>query len=196
VRMRSSKRIGDGMRILLHICCAPCATYTIKRLWEEGFEVTGFWYNPNIHPWTEHEKRRESLVKYAEAIGLPTIWKERYDMPLFLRAVVGHERFGERCTICYRLRLEKTADVASERGFDAFTTTLLISPYQDQELIRHIGEEIGARYGVEFHFEDFRWGWSERGRLTREHGLYRQQYCGCIFSEWERYNKQHIDVLL
>jgi hypothetical protein len=194
--MRSSKRIGDGMRILLHICCAPCATYTINRLREEGFEVTGFWYNPNIHPWTEHEMRRESMVKYAEAVGLPMIWKERYDMPLFLRAVVGHERFGERCAICYRLRLEKTANVASERGFDAFTTTLIISPYQDQELIRHIGEKVGTRYGVEFYFEDFRRGWSERGRLTREHGLYRQQYCGCIFSEWERYNKQRIGVLL
>ena len=190
------ERIGEGKRILLHICCAPCATYPVERLWEEGFAVTGFWYNPNIHPWTEHERRRESVQKYAEAIGLPVIWYGKYEMPLYLRAVVGHERFGERCRICYRLRLEKVAQATAERGFDAFTTTLLISPHQDQALIREIGEEIATEHGVEFYFENFRRGWSERGRLTREHGLYRQQYCGCIYSEWERYNKVHIDALL
>jgi len=189
-------RVGEGKRILLHICCAPCATYTVARLREEGFEVTGFWYNPNIHPWTEHERRRESLARYAEAIELPVIWYERYEMPLFLRAVAGHERFGERCRICYRMRLERTAKVAVEGGFDAFTTTLLISPYQNQALIRRIGEELAAENGVKFHFENFRRGWSERGRLTKEYDLYRQQYCGCIYSEWERYNKAHIDELL
>ena len=188
--------MGEGKRILLHICCAPCATYPVQRLREEGFEVAGFWYNPNIHPWTEHERRRESLVAYAQAVGLPMIWHERYEMPLFLRAVAGHEKFGERCRICYRMRLERAAQVAAEGGFDAFTTTLLISPYQDQALIREIGEEAAAQRGVEFYFENFRRGWSERGRLTKEYDLYRQQYCGCIYSEWERYNKAHIDALL
>jgi len=196
LKPRKVERVGEGKRILLHICCAPCATYPVNRLREEGFEVTGFWYNPNIHPWTEHERRRESLVAYAEAIGLPMIWHERYEMPLFLRAVAGHEKFGERCRICYRMRLEKTAQVATEGSFDAFTTTLLISPYQDQALIREIGEEVAAQRGVDFYFENFRRGWSERGRLTKKYNLYRQQYCGCIYSEWERYNKAHIDALL
>ena len=99
--------IGEGRRILLHICCGPCSTYTIERLREEGFSVTGFWYNPNIHPWQEHERRRESLVRYAEAVSLPMVWHEQYEMPLFLRAVVGHERFRQRCAICYRMPLEK-----------------------------------------------------------------------------------------
>jgi predicted adenine nucleotide alpha hydrolase (AANH) superfamily ATPase len=180
--------IGEGQRILLHVCCGPCSTYTVERLREEGFALTGFWYNPNIHPWQEHQRRRESLVRYAGAVGLPMIWHERYEMPLFLRAVVGHERFRQRCAICYRLRLEKTAQVAAGRGFEAFTTTLLISPHQDQELIYQIGEDVAAQHGVEFYFENLRQGWSERGRLTREHDLYRQQYCGCIYSEWERYN--------
>ena len=195
---------GEGKRILLHICCGPCSTYTIEQLREEGFQVTGFWYNPNIHPWQEHQRRRESVQKYAEAVDLPVIWYEKYEMPLYLRAVAGHEGFRERCRTCYRMRLEKTAQVAAEggpstgsgRSFDAFTTTLLISPHQDQALIRQIGEEAAEEWGVEFHFENFRRGWSERGRLTHEHGLYRQQYCGCIYSEWERYNEAHIDALL
>jgi len=189
-------KVGEGKRILLHICCAPCATYPVERLRAEGFAVTGFWYNPNIHPWMEHERRRESVQKHAEAVDLPMIWHGKYEMPLYLRAVVGHERFGERCRICYRLRLEKAAQTAAEGGFDAFTTTLLISPHQDQALIREIGEGLATEHGVEFHFENFRRGWSERGRLTREHGFYRQQYCGCIYSEWERYNKACIDTLI
>jgi predicted adenine nucleotide alpha hydrolase (AANH) superfamily ATPase len=188
--------IGEGRRILLHVCCGPCSTYTIERLREEGFSVTGFWYNPNIHLWQEHQQRRESLSRYAEAVGLPMIWHERYEMPLFLRAVVGHERFRQRCAICYRMRLEKTVQVAARQGFDAFTTTLLISPHQDQELIRQVGQEVAAQHGLEFYFENFRRGWSERGRLTREHELYRQQYCGCIYSEWERYNDTTMDTIL
>lgn len=179
--------IGEGRRLLLHICCGPCSTYTIGRLREEGFAVTGFWYNPNIHPWQEHQRRQESLAKYAEAVSLPVIWYEQYEMPLFLRQVVGHEKFRHRCAICYRMRLEKTAQVAAGQSFDAFTTTLLISPHQDQDLIRRIGEEVATRHGIEFYFENFRRGWSERGRLTQEHDLYRQQYCGCIYSEWERH---------
>ena len=185
---KAAQRPGEGKHILLHICCGPCSTYPIERLREEGFQVTGFWYNPNIHPWQEHQRRKESAQKYAEAVELPVIWYEKYEMPRYLRLVAGHERFRERCRICYRMRLEKTAQAAAEGGFDAFTTTLLISPYQDQALIRQIGEELAEEWGVKFYFENFRRGWSERGRLTHQHGLYRQQYCGCIYSEWERYN--------
>jgi hypothetical protein len=187
---------GEGRRILLHICCGPCSTYPIERLREEGFQVTGLWYNPNIHPWQEHQQRRESAQKYAEAVDLPMIWYEKYEMPLYLRAVAGHERFRERCRICYQMRLERTAQVAAEGGFDAFTTTLLISPHQDQALIRQIGEEVAEEWGVEFYFENFRRGWSQRGRLTREHDLYRQSYCGCLYSEYERYSKCRIGELI
>jgi predicted adenine nucleotide alpha hydrolase (AANH) superfamily ATPase len=178
-------RPGAGKRLLLHICCGPCSTYTIKRLREQGFEVTGFWYNPNIHPFSEHERRRECIQVYARDVGLAVIEWEQYEMPAYFRAVVGHETFGERCALCYRMRLERTADVAQQKGFAVFSTTLLISPYQQQALIHSIGDELASQRGLEFYFENLRRGWSERGHMAREHHLYQQQYCGCIYSEWE-----------
>jgi predicted adenine nucleotide alpha hydrolase (AANH) superfamily ATPase len=190
------QRVGEGRSILLHICCGPCSTYTIKRLREQGFQVTGFWYNPNIHPFTEHEKRRASFEKYIESVGLPFLRDDGYEMPQFLRLVAGNEGRGRRCRFCYEMRLTRTAKVAVREGFDAISTTLLISPHQDQALLREIGETVGREYGVEFYFENFRRGWSERGHLTHEHGLYRQQYCGCIYSEWERYAGKDISTLL
>ncbi|MDY7042399.1 MAG: epoxyqueuosine reductase QueH [Chloroflexota bacterium] len=177
--------IGEGKSVLLHVCCAPCGTYTVERLRELGFAVTGFWYNPNIHPWSEHERRRETLVHYVNEIGLAMIWAEGYEMTSFLQAVTGHERFGERCAICYRMRLERTAHVAAAHGFDAITTTLLISPYQEQKLIRDIGKTVVAEQSLVFFFENFRRGWARRGHLAREHDLYQQRYCGCMYSEWE-----------
>jgi len=110
--------------------------------------------------------------------------------------VNGREQFRRRCAICYEMRLTQTARAAKAGGFPAFTTTLLISPYQDQELIRQLGERIAAAEGITFYFENFRRGWSERGRMATEYGLYRQQYCGCIYSEWERYNHAPIDTIL
>jgi len=189
-RAQPERKPGEGQRLLLHICCGPCGTYTIQRLREQGFAVSGFWYNPNIHPFAEHERRRECVHAYAEEVGLPMVWWEEYEMPAYFRAVVGHEAFGERCAICYRLRLERTAQVARERGFHAFTTTLLISPYQQQAVIRSIGEETAGQYGLEFYFENFRRGWSERGRIAREQELYQQRYCGCVYSEWEAKDRQ------
>jgi len=182
---------GQGRRILLHICCAPCATYVVKRLHELAFDsVTGYWYNPNIHPFSEHEKRRETLVHYAQQIDLPVIWEAGYEIVDFLRGVNGRERFRERCTQCYRMRLERTAQVAAREGFDAYTTTLLISPYQDQERIGAIGQELASLYGVAFYYENFRRGWAEHGEMTREHGLYSQRYCGCVYSEWEAQDRR------
>lgn len=177
--------VGEGKRLLLHICCGPCATYSVQRLREQGYEIDGFWYNPNIHPFAEHERRRESLARYAEAVSLTVLEGPGYAMPDFFRAVAGHERLGERCAICYQLRLAETARTARQKGYEAFTTTLLISPHQDQTLIRKIGEQMTVEYGVAFHFENLRRGWAERGRLTHEHDLYRQRYCGCVYSEWE-----------
>lgn len=184
-RLRQQAKALVGKRVLLHICCGPCATYTVKRLRAIGGVITGHWFNPNIHPYAEHELRRKSLAGYADDIQLPVIWEPGYEMPRFLREVVGHEQFRERCLICYRMRLERTARLAVERGFDFITTTLLISPYQDQQGIRRIGEELGDAYGVAFYFENFRRGFVEHYRLAEECGLYRQRYCGCIYSEWE-----------
>lgn len=184
--------VGEGRRILLHTCCGPCSTYTIDRLREEGFQVTGLWYNPNVHPFMEHQRRLEAMEEYAASVGLSLLRVEGYDMLDFLRMVVGHEAHGERCRLCYAMRLNRTAEEAARRGFDAFTTTLLISPHQNQEHIREAGTAAAGEYGVDFHFENLRRGWSERGRLTREHDLYRQQYCGCVYSEWERYSGETI----
>ena len=186
----SPKRPGGGKRILLHICCAPCATFTTRRLRELGFDVTGYWYNPNIHPFSEHERRRETLVRYvrqraAQQIDLPVIWEGGYEIVTFMRAIHGQESFRVRCKICYELRLARAAQVAAGGGFDAMTTTLLISPYQDQQAIRTIGQAVATNHGVDFLFENFRRGWAEHGRMTREHGLYSQRYCGCVYSEWE-----------
>ncbi|MBN1484975.1 MAG: epoxyqueuosine reductase QueH [Chloroflexia bacterium] len=176
---------GKGRRLLLHACCGPCTTYPALHLRQQEFAVSAFWYNPNIHPFAEHERRREALRQFAGAIDLPLIEWPDYEMVEFLRAVAGREAHGQRCRICYRMRLERTAQAAQERGFAAFTTTLLISPYQDEDLIRAIGEEAGRTSGVEFYYERLRRGWSERGRLAKVHELYRQDYCGCIYSEWE-----------
>lgn len=174
-----------GKRILLHVCCAPCATYSARRLQEEGATVTAYWYNPNVQPYSEHERRRESLAHYGAEVGLPVVWEPGYDMVTYLRRVTGHERQGERCALCYEQRLERTAQRAAELGMDAFCTTLLISPYQDQVLIRRAAEAAGARYGVTFYFENLRRGFAEHHRLAKEHGLYLQSYCGCVYSEWE-----------
>ena len=181
-------------RILLHTCCAPCAIYTVNRLREQGFEVTGFWYNPNVHPFTEHRNRLQAMQTLAQAMDLPLIVSDGYEMIAYLRAVVGHE--GDRCGDCFRLRLSKTAAVAREKGFSAFTTTLLISPYQKHELLRQIGEEVAREQVVEFYYEDFRPGFSESHRLSRELDLYHQKYCGCVYSEWERYGKVDIGEIL
>lgn len=172
-------------RVLLHICCAPCATFTVQHLAEQGAQVTGFWYNPNIHPYAEHELRRETLARYAAETGLDVVWEPGYDMPAFFRLVAGHEQQGERCALCYRQRLERTAQTAARLGMDAFTTTLLISPYQDLDAIGRIGRELASAYGVSFYWENLRRGFAEHNRLAREHGLYRQRYCGCLYSEWE-----------
>ncbi len=184
--VRGDPPIWSGQRLLLHTCCAPCATYTVSRLREEGFLVEALWYNPNIAPATEHERRRASLERFAEWVDLPVLWTPGYPAPDYACAVVHCPEKPARCEACYRLRLGRTAQIARAQGYDAFTTTLLISPHQDQDLIRGVGEEMGQEHGVAFYFENFRRGWGERGRLAREYGLYRQQYCGCEFSIRER----------
>ena len=113
--------------VLLHCCCGPCATYTIKSLREQNFEVTALWYNPNIHPYMEHQKRLESMQTLAEKMDFSMLISEEYEIPNYFRTVAGHEE--KRCLDCYDLRLNKTAEIAKDNGFDAFCTTLLISPH-------------------------------------------------------------------
>lgn len=176
------------MKILLHTCCGPCSTHCIKVLKQEGWEVSAFFYNPNIHPYTEYTKRYENLKKVVEHENIPLIGKEEYGMRKFIRGVAFREE--TRCSYCYRVRIERTAQVAKRGKFPYFTTTLLISPYQQHEQIKAIGESIGKEYGIEFLYRDFRKGYRESVSLSKELDLYRQQYCGCIYSEEERYTRK------
>lgn len=176
------------MRTLLHICCGPCAIYPVDLLREQGHQLTGYFCNPNIHPYTEWLKRRETLAGYAARVDLPTIFDEDYDLEEFLRSVVHRE--VHRCSFCYGLRLRRAAAVARRGNFDAFSTTLLVSPYQKHELIREIGVAVGEEYGIPFNYVDFRSGFKDATAKSRELQMYRQQYCGCIYSERDRYHKK------
>jgi predicted adenine nucleotide alpha hydrolase (AANH) superfamily ATPase len=173
------------MKILLHICCAPCLIYPLRILRLCENEITGCFYNPNIHPCREYQMRLNALADYAKQQNIEVIWPEDYDMETFLRSVVFRE--ADRCHACYDLRLRYTAMMARNLAFDGFTTTLLYSKYQKHEWIRSIGESLAKEYGVSFFYHDFRDGWPEGARVSKETGIYRQSYCGCIYSEKERY---------
>jgi len=175
------------MKTLLHICCAPCANQPIEVLRTDGYEVTGFWYNPNIHPFTEYRARRNCVREYSQEIGLPLIERDDYGLRPFVREVA--EDIGERCVKCYEMRLFETARQASEGGFDSFTSALFISPYQNHELMREVAERAAHEYGVKFLYRDFRPCFRDGQTFAREHGFYIQKYCGCVFSEQERYLK-------
>jgi len=172
-------------RVLVHSCCAHCAAYTVEHWRRQGYEVSALWYNPNVHPYTEHQQRLEAMQALAGEMELPLINTGGYDIVEYFRGVVGHE--AERCRHCFRLRLSKTAETAKEMGFDAFTTTLLISPHQKHELLQEIGAELGGEKEVEFLYADLRKRYSDSRHITKPMELHRQQYCGCIYSEWERY---------
>jgi predicted adenine nucleotide alpha hydrolase (AANH) superfamily ATPase len=173
------------MKILLHLCCAPCAIYPVEVLAGAGHYVHGFFYNPNIQPYQEFLRRLASLEDYASQIGLPVIWDRDCDLETFFRGVAFRE--AQRCRFCYHLRLTAAARVARGGKFDAFTTTLLYSKFQQHDLLRDIGEQVGREVGVPFYYEDFRRGWAAGVARSKELGLYRQQYCGCLFSERERF---------
>ena len=177
------------MKTLLHICCAPCANQCVAALWEENIEVTGFWYNPNIHPFTEYRERRNCLRAYAESVALPLLEKNDYGLRPFVRAVA--EDIGNRCVKCYEMRLFETAKIAAAQGFDSFTSSLFISPYQNHELMKSVAERAAEEYGVEFLYRDFRELFKPGQEYAREHCFYMQKYCGCVFSEEERYLKKN-----
>jgi len=173
------------MKILLHMCCAPCAIYPLESLRAAGHLITGFFFNHNIHPYQEYRRRLEAVECYAEIADLPMIWRDEYRLEEFLAATASAP--GERCSYCYASRLERTAREAAESGFDAFTTSLLYSRYQRHDVIREEGERAADLFGVRFLYVDFRPGWKHGIDASRQLGLYRQQYCGCVYSEKDRY---------
>ena len=179
--------------VLLHCCCAPCSLSCIDPLRSEGIEPVAFWYNPNIHPWKEYEARRDCLVQYAPAIGMELRVQEDYGLRDFVRRVA--EDIGHRCTYCYEHRLEGTVRYAAEHGFEAFTSSLLCSLYQDHDGIARAAEKFAAEYGVKFLYRDFRPNFREGNQRARELGFYMQKYCGCVFSEEDRYQKQILKAL-
>lgn len=187
------------MKLLLHICCANCSLYPIKNMTSRGITINGLWFNPNIHPYTEYSLRLNAVKK------LELIWKnppspmgglldlqihyiDYYGLKEFIRATNNGDE--NRCSICYTIRLDETAKKAREMKLDGFTTSLLVSPYQKFDIIIAVGREMEKKYSVLFYEEDFRPGWKEGVKLSRELCLYRQKYCGCIYSEMERYLKK------
>ena len=172
-------------KLLIHSCCAHCAAYTVNYWREQGYDVSALWYNPNIHPYTEYQHRLEAMQSLANTMSLSLITAEDYDIIDYFHQVVGHE--AKRCRYCFKLRLSKTAEVAKEKGFGAFTTTLLISPEQEHELIKEVGDEMANATGVDFLYADLRKRYSDSRQITKPLDLYRQRYCGCVYSEWESY---------
>lgn len=172
-------------KVLLHICCGPCATYPVPQLREQGHDLMGYYYNPNTHPYSEYIKRQEAVEQYAAKSGLKVIYDDSYNPVEYFQNISYRE--SRRCFICYRMRLEQSAHIARKGKFDFFTSTLLVSKHQNHNLIKELGEAIGEKYGVPFLYQDFREGYKESGVISREMGLYRQQYCGCLYSEFERY---------
>ncbi len=175
-------------KVLLHCCCAPCSLSCIEPLRNENIEPVAFWYNPNIHPFKEYESRRDCLVEYAKTIGMQLLVKEDYGLREFVKNVA--DNINARCVYCYEHRLEETARFAKENGFEYFTTTLLSSLYQNHEKIKEAGLGFAQKYGVRFLYRDFRPNFRQGNAKAKELGFYMQKYCGCVFSEEDRYKKQ------
>lgn len=172
--------------ILLHICCGPCATASIKKLQKEGFEVVGYYYNPNIHPDYEYKKRLKEARKLVRELGIDLI-EENYNLKEYFVAVRGlEENQKERCPKCWELRIEKTAQKAEKLGIKYIGTTLRISPYQDQDRLLTIGKSIVKKYDLSFYEDDLIHCFQESVVLSKEKNMYRQKYCGCIFSKSRR----------
>lgn len=177
------------MKLLMHTCCAPCSVYCVDTLRKEGIEPTLFWYNPNIHPYMEYKARRDCLKDYAEMLNLKTVFYEEYGLDDFCKNVSSN--INKRCLeYCYPIRLKKAFEYASKNGYDTITTTLLYSIYQKHDYIKMLMEKYSKEYNIKFLYRDFREGFWEGHEKAKDLGLYMQKYCGCIFSEEERYIKK------
>lgn len=175
-------------KLLIHTCCAPCLIAPYYRLLQAGHIVSAFWYNPNIHPLKEYQLRRDALRDFSAREGFELLEAGDYGLEVFLQNTLSN--ISERCEYCYKTRLEAVAKRAAEGGFDAFGSTLFYSRYQKHERMREIAQEMSEKYGVAFFYEDWRDLWYEGIKLSKEQEMYRQKYCGCIFSEEERYREQ------
>jgi len=176
------------MKILLHICCAPCGVYVVDKIREEGVDLEGYFYNPNIHLYNEYIKRMDTVKKYASIENLIIHYEDEYLEDKW-RKFNGDD--DSRCRMCYFIRLDKAAKFAKENGFDAFTTTLLVSPYQKHSYLKNLGYDLAKKYGIYFYYKDFRLGFRKGQNKAKEMGLYRQKYCGCIIS----YDKTKVEKL-
>lgn len=194
------KEEGKVPKLLLHSCCAPCSSYVLEYL-SDYFEITVFYYNPNVFPESEYTKRileQQTLIQEMKAKNPVSFIAGSYDKEKFYESIAGMEHLKEgqdRCFKCYELRLEETARIAKECEFDYLTTTLSISPMKNADKLNEIGIQIGNKYGIEYLQSDFKKknGYKRSIELSGEYGLYRQDYCGCEFSMRERelYRKKH-----
>ena len=182
-----TKTLEKGTQLLLHSCCAPCSSACLERL-KDWFSVTVLYYNPNIDEREEYEKRKAEQIRFIKETGWAEILDCDYENEAFENMAKGLEEEperGKRCYLCYELRLEKTAKIAKENGFSWFCTTLSLSPYKNAEWLNEIGNRVGEKYGVKFLPSDFKkkGGYHRSVELSNEHGLYRQDFCGCRFSK-------------
>jgi len=172
--------------LLLHTCCGPCFIHPHGVLKEE-YKVTSFYFNPNIHPSMEYIRRMETLAAYSKSVGVELRVGD-YNPVDYFKEVAGKE--SDRCRICYSIRLREAARFAAEKGYDLFSTTLSVSPYQKHELIEEVGSQAADTFGVKFKYRDFRTGFRPAQDKAKALEMYRQPYCGCVFSEAERYSKK------
>ncbi len=181
----------EDKALLLHICCGPCAEYPLKVLREEGFgKIKGYFFNPNIQPPGEMKRRRESVERFARLHDLDLMVNDRCDEAVW-RAFASDKK-SRHCRYCYHLRFNEAARMTRELGYDAFTSTLFVSPWQDQEAMTKAAEAAAERHGVEYLPRDFRSGYRKGQQMAREDGLYRQRFCGCIYSLGETKFKDKI----
>lgn len=173
-------------KMLLHICCGPCAIFPLQDLLAKGHEVLGLFYNPNIHPLQEYLRRKEGVGQVAEKLGIRVLYlDEEYDPVVYLRRVAFRE--SSRCLLCCQLRLERTLSIARHGKFDYFSSTLLYSKQQKHEEIARLGRDLAGGGRVRFWYQDFRSGWQQGIELSKEWDIYRQTHCGCLYSEFERW---------
>lgn len=173
------------MKLLLHACCGPCACYPTEKLTRDGINFDIFWYNPNVHPYQEFKKRLATLRDFCTKGNYNLLIDKNYQLEEAVKQMLAEAQC--RCRACYRIRLRRIAKYAVEHNYDAFGTTLLVSPYQKHEFIKEIAETIAKEFGIKFYYEDWRIGYQQGVERSLKMGLYRQQYCGCVFSERDRY---------
>ena len=178
-------------KLLLHICRVVCACSLVEKFRKEGIEVTGYFYNPNIHPYQEFQKRLRAVEVFAEQEKLSVHYEHDYGLDKFLKEIAPYGSIYQdnRCLKCYKMRLAKTVQKARELGCDSFTSTLITSPQQRQTDIKRIGDEISNSSGIKFRYEELTALYPKSKEMAKKRMLYRQQYCSCIFSEAERYLK-------